>query len=101
MADIKKHLMKVGSEFPELLPHITPILDHLGKVAASRLTLSQVNREIRRRGIDAELHKGDGYYYFTGADVGHAFETSVMVYRLNDLSLEQWMKELEYLMQPR
>lgn len=58
------------------------------------LTLKKVNAELARTGIRAELVKGDGYFYFSGQDVELAQEQGVYgVFRLNDLSLEQWVEE--------
>jgi hypothetical protein len=56
--------------------------------------VADVNKVIRAAGIDAQLVKGSGYFYFTGAAVEGAFTTSVNVYLLADLTLEEWMKEL-------
>lgn len=56
-------------------------------------TIKKVNEEIVKIGIQAELIKGDGYFYFIGDDVELAFTTSVMVNSLNQLSLEEWVEE--------
>lgn len=57
------------------------------------ITIKIVNRVLKENGINAELVKGDGYYWFDGPDVEFAFTTSVMVCRINDLSLESWLYE--------
>jgi hypothetical protein len=57
------------------------------------LRISTVNRALQAEGIDAELVRGDGYFYFVGPDVELASTTSVMVYRLNQLSLSGWLYE--------
>lgn len=59
------------------------------------MQLRTVNKVIANRGIDAELVHGEGYFYFVGDAVEHAETASVMVFRLNDLTLEQWMEELD------
>lgn len=59
------------------------------------LTLRQINDAIRDRGIRAVLMKGRGYFYFSGPDVELASSTSVWVYQLNELTLPQWMAELD------
>ena len=59
------------------------------------LTLRQINDAIRDRGIRAVLMKGRGYFYFTGPAVELASSTSVWVYQLNELTLPQWMAELD------
>lgn len=60
-----------------------------------RLTIKSVNKAIAARGIKAEIFQGDGYLYFYGDDVELAYTTSVAVCRLNHLSLERWMQELD------
>jgi len=65
-----------------------------------RTTLAAVNKALAAAGIDAELVKGDGYFYFVGQDVELAREQGVYgVFRLNDLSLEQWVEEARQRMQ--
>jgi hypothetical protein len=59
------------------------------------LTLKAVNKAIAARGIKAELVQGNGYLWFFGADVEYAQTTSVSVCRLNHLTLERWMSELD------
>lgn len=61
------------------------------------VTLKKVNDELKKRGIAAELVKGKGYHYFTGDDCSGWPETSVMVYNVNELTLDQWMTEWETL----
>lgn len=64
------------------------------------LTLKKINAELAKQGIPAELVKGDGYFYFCGEAVALAKEQGVYgVYRLNDLSLEQWIQEARERMQ--
>ena len=64
------------------------------------ITLRQVNAELARQGIAAELVKGAGYFYFTGEAVQYAAEQGVYgVYRPNELSLAQWVQEARNRMQ--
>jgi len=57
-----------------------------------RITLKAINSAIEGSGISAELVKGCGYYYFTGADVDCAYEQGVYGVRLlSDLTVEQWV----------
>lgn len=59
-----------------------------------RVTLNNINLELSRQGIKAELVKGNGYFYFIGDDVELAEEQGVYgVYRLSDLSVDQWIQE--------
>lgn len=59
------------------------------------LTIKAVNKAIAARGIKAEIVQGDGYLWFFGDDVEFAHTTSVSVCRLNHLTLERWMAELD------
>ena len=62
------------------------------------LTLRQINDAIRDRGIRAVLMKGRGYFYFSGQDVELASSTSVWVYQLDELTMPQWLAELDRIM---
>ena len=65
------------------------------------LTLKKINKLIAPRGY--ELARGKGYFYFTPLDPYNSstpsfFEEGVYhngLILLNDLTLEQWVKELE------
>ena len=68
------------------------------------ITISQINKRISRYGY--ELNKGKGYFYFTplndnfkclslGEDNYQPQSESVYVYRLNHLTLESWVDEIE------
>lgn len=59
------------------------------------LTIKAVNKVIAARGIKAEIVQGKDYLWFYGDDVELAHSTSVMVVRLNQLTIEQWMSELD------
>lgn len=59
------------------------------------MQLRTINKAIASKGIAVELVKGDGYFYFVGEAVENADTSSVMVFRLNDLTLDQWMEELD------
>lgn len=57
------------------------------------LTLKKVNQELKNLGALEILVKGKDYYYFTEGNA-YAWEgCSVMVMRLNDLSLQEWIAE--------
>ena len=58
------------------------------------LTLNSVNKKIKSLGIDAELAKEDGYFYFYGKSVERCYSTSIYVHRLNQLTMEQWLDHL-------
>ena len=59
------------------------------------LRLKSVNKKIQEKYPDLELIKGDAYFYFfsTNEKIYGLECTSVYVYKLNDLTLEQWIKE--------
>jgi len=71
------------------------------------LNLKSVNKAIQKEFPDVELVKGDGYFYFWPTDAAQSAEsfhwletadtTSVMVNRINDLTLDQWFEELRIL----
>lgn len=59
-----------------------------------RVTLKQVNAALKAEGIDAELVRGQGYFYFTGKAMDVASEQGVYgVSRLGELSVERWVAE--------
>jgi hypothetical protein len=57
------------------------------------MRLSTLNKTIAAEGINLELVAGNGYFYFVGPGSENLYTASVMVYRLNNLTLEQWMAE--------
>lgn len=57
------------------------------------LNIKKVNKEIKLLGIEAEIAKGDGYFYFFGDGVKFCKHTSVFVYRLNQIKLDDWLNE--------
>ena len=67
------------------------------KRVVTAVTIKQVNKALKEKGIDAELFKGPGYFYFDGPSINLAKSSSVMVPRLNDLPLEQWVEEARLL----
>jgi len=58
-----------------------------------RVTVANVNAALRAAGIDAELLKGRGYFYFGGPAVELCYTTSVPTMHLRSLSVEQWLDE--------
>jgi len=64
------------------------------------LTLKAVNAEITKRGLNLELFKGQGYFYFSGDACNLRQSTSVMVNSLNQLTLEQWVEEAVEMAKP-
>jgi hypothetical protein len=60
-----------------------------------RVTIAKINQAIIKAGYKAEIFKGKDYYYFAGDSVKSCQSTSVMTNSLNSLTIEQWIEELE------
>lgn len=60
-----------------------------------RLTIAAINAEIAKRGGKEILIKGNGYFYFWEGDAPEWHSSSVYVFRLNDLTLDQWIADWE------
>jgi hypothetical protein len=58
-----------------------------------RITINNINKALADAGINAELIKGKGYFYFFGDDVDTCNTTSVYVYRLTSFTIDQWVRE--------
>lgn len=65
-----------------------------GGMKMARITFNNINKALSEAGISAELHKGVGYYYFSGEAVDYAKEQGVYgLKNLTGLSIEQWIEE--------
>ncbi len=62
-----------------------------------RLTVKSIDDELKRLGHDAQLVKGDGYFYFTSGETGNWLDRTVKVPTLSSLTLEQWVEEFKKL----
>jgi hypothetical protein len=69
------------------------------KEKRNHTTRKMVNDALRARGRDESLREGDGYFYFGGGEAVNWLSSSVMVKRISDLTLEQWLKEFESLLE--
>lgn len=58
----------------------------------ARVTINRVNAAIRHLGL--QLIRGAGYFYFLSL-AGDQVGDSVMVYRLNHLTLQKWVELAE------
>ena len=58
-----------------------------------------VNDALRARGCDESLRDGEGYFYFGGGEAVHWLSSSVMVRRISDLTLEQWLEKFDSLLE--
>ena len=61
------------------------------------VTRKMVNDALRARGRDESLYPGDGYFFLGGGDAVHWLSSSVMVKRISDLTLEQWLAKFDEL----
>lgn len=59
------------------------------------ITIKQVNAELRRLGWMAEIGKSHDCFYVYGDSVKYAYSTLIPVFRLNQLTLEQWVEEVK------
>lgn len=57
------------------------------------VTLNRVNKALEAAGINGELFKGDGYFYFMGESFDKSNKPGVYVVSINQLTFEQWMEE--------
>jgi hypothetical protein len=63
------------------------------------VTRKAINDALRARGRDESLYPGDGYFYFGGGDAVDWLSSSVMVKRISDLTLDQWLREFDSLLE--
>lgn len=57
-------------------------------------TKKAIDAALKSSGIDAEIFKGNGYFYFVGLSVNLASEQGVYgVARFSDLSVDRWVEE--------
>jgi hypothetical protein len=63
------------------------------------VTREIVNDALRARGRDESLYPGEGYFFFGGSDAVHWLSSSVMVKRISDLTLEQWLAKFDELLE--
>jgi hypothetical protein len=61
------------------------------------LTLKAVNAELSKRGIQAVLTKGPGYFYFHTGEAADWLDRTVRVRTVNSLTLKQWVDEFKRL----
>ncbi len=59
-----------------------------------RLNLKLVNEELGRRGYDAELAKGRGYFFFRAGEADEWIDSTVPVRTINTLTLKKWIRRI-------
>lgn len=57
-----------------------------------RATVRGVNKAMKQAGIDGELVRCHGYFYFVGDGIS-CMSGGVYVPRVTDLSIDEWMSE--------
>ena len=55
--------------------------------------IRSVNKALKEAGINGELVRGEGYFYFVGESFYYSSGTSVYVFRVTNLTIEQWVQE--------
>jgi hypothetical protein len=66
---------------------------------SNRVTRKMVNDALRASGRDDSLREGDGFFYFGGGEAVNWLTSSVMVKKIPDLALEQWLKTFDSLLE--
>jgi hypothetical protein len=61
------------------------------------LTLKTVNREVQKKFPGYELLKGNGYFYVHGHNSHMWNETMIYTYRLNHMTLDQWIDSVTHI----
>jgi hypothetical protein len=62
-----------------------------------RLHLKVINDELARLGFQAQLAKGDGYFYFTQGEAADWLDRTVKARTINSLTLKEWIAEFRRL----
>lgn len=62
-----------------------------------KATVARVNKELKRLGHPERLRRGRGYYYFVDGKAHEWYSSSVYVYRVESLTLGQWIQKREEL----
>lgn len=56
-------------------------------------TVAKVNAALRKLGKEEKLFRGRGYYYFGEGNASAWPSTSVYVYRVTELTVDEWIGE--------
>lgn len=71
----------------------------LGLTMPDRVTRKMINDALRTRGRDESLYPGEGYFFFGGGEAVHWLTSSVMVKKVSDLTLDEWLAEFDELLE--
>jgi hypothetical protein len=78
---------------------LTVVKSTPARAKANRTTTKAVNDALRARGRDESLRRGGPhYFYFGGGEAVHWLSSSVMMSRLSDLTVKQWIQEFDKLL---
>lgn len=58
-----------------------------------RVTINNINKALVEAGLQCEIVKGDGYFWFDGPAVEQCHSTSVATCHLTAYSVDQWVAE--------
>lgn len=58
-------------------------------------TVNQINNLLKARGHDAEIVRGEGYYYFAGIDAGKISETGLYGWAMKTTPAVDFVAEFE------
>lgn len=61
----------------------------------ARATKKAINAELKKLGIDAEIVRGEGYYFLIGPGVDGWYQTGIYTYALGHMPLERWMDAIK------
>ena len=65
----------------------------------NRVTRKMINDALRARGRDESLYPGEGYFFFGGGEAVHWLSSSVMVKKISDLTLDEWLAKFDDLLE--
>lgn len=65
----------------------------------NRVTRKMINDALRARGRDESLYPGEGYFFFGGGEAVHWLSSNVMVKKISDLSLDEWLAKFDELLE--
>ena len=58
-----------------------------------KISIMTVNKALSAMGAEEMLMQGKNYFYFAGGDAFNWPSTMVCVYKINDLSLDEWLNQ--------
>ena len=71
------------------------------------LTLAKVNKAINEKWPGVQLAKGEGNFYIYSDNkeldlkIGMLYQCSIPVYGINQLSLQQWIESVDYVLKDK